>query len=348
MLIGTILLIAVIFVVFMIAMFLRGGNILSVLIDQVENVHSYSDDRWSRRVEYGERLVSSGRFQKAVYYLTALDQDFPAKNVKYKRDIERERLLQALGHSFAELGKKRRSLNTYRRLVEFDPRNFNNHYLLAMNCVRFNEYEEADEQFRQVLAIHPTHLPSLKGYVSIHFNRGDFGKVIDAFEVFMNAFQVQNVTVALGDLSTTVGVQVDGNWHDIEVRLRQKQGWAGTLAIYSGGLSVEIEHVMLKAPVLIGEISNLTSHIWSGETSWQTKEMECINVESYRSLGNDSVARLDLQVQPQGVDKICIRLRLFKKYDKELWNMVDKSYHNMLDIEGLTSVRNRMIEINSL
>ncbi len=347
-LIGVILLIAVVFLAVMTAMSLRGGNIVSALIEHAEGIHSYSDDRWTRRVEYGERLVSSGNFQKAVYYLTALDQDFPARNVKHKRDFERERLLQALGYSFAELGKKRKSLDIYRRLVEFDPRNYNNHYLLAMNCVRFSEDEEAEEQFRQVLAIHPTHLPSLRGYVSIHFNRGDFVRVIDAYEMFVNAFQVQNITIGLGDSSTTVDVQVDGNWHDIEVRLRQKQGWAGTLAIYSGGLSFEVEYVKLKAPVLIGEIGDLTSCIWSGETSWQIEEMERINVGTYRSLGGSSVTRLDLQAQPQGVDMICIRLRFFKKDDKELWNMVKKSYHNTLDREGLTFVRNRMIEINPL
>lgn len=344
----SILLIAGVFCMAMIAMSLRGDNILSDLMTRVEDVHAYWDDRWSRRVEYGERLVSSGHFEAAVFYLTALDQDFPARNVKHKRDRERERLLYALGSSYAEMGKKRKTINTYRSLVEFDPRNFRNHYLLAVNCVRFNEYEEAKEEFRQVLAIHPTHLPSLKEYVSIHFNRGDFRPVIGAFEEYMNAFQVQNITVELGDLSTTVGVQVDGNCHDIEVRLRQKQGWAGTLAIYSGGLSIEIEHVILKAPVMVGDIGDLTSRIWSGETSWQSEEMECINVGSYHSLGSDSVARLDIQAQPQGVDKICIRLRLFKKYDAELWNLVEKSYHNLLDKGGLMLVRSRMLEMESL
>ncbi len=100
-LIGTTLLIAVFLFLVVIAMALGGANIISVLIDQVEGVHSYSDDRWTRRVEYGEGLVSSGHFEKSVYYLTTLDKDFPAKNVKHKRDIERERLLQALGYSFA-------------------------------------------------------------------------------------------------------------------------------------------------------------------------------------------------------------------------------------------------------
>ncbi len=304
---------------------------------------AYWDNRWYRRVEYGERLVSSGQFSEAISYLSTLDRNFPFKHVKYKRDIERERLLHALGHSYAEMGKKRKSLITYRRLVEFDPRNFKNHYLLAMTCVRFKEFEEANEQFNQVLTIHPTHLPSLKEYVSIHFNRGDFKSVITAFEQYLNAFQLKNLKLMLGDLTVMIGVPVDGEFHDLEVTARQRQGWSGEMAIYTGGFSVEIEHVMLKAPLVIGRTGSTTSLVWPGKTLWQFEGLEPISISTYRTLGDNSVLRINLQEQPQGIDRVHIRIRLFKKSDVKLWDMVEKSYKNLLDKDGLMFAQRRML-----
>ena len=66
------------------------------VLSRVEKILNYWDDRWSRRLEYGERLVNAKDYPQAVEYLEALDREFPAQNVKHKRDQERERLLRAL------------------------------------------------------------------------------------------------------------------------------------------------------------------------------------------------------------------------------------------------------------
>ena len=81
------------------------GIRVSVLY-RAERIVDYWDDRWTRRLEYGEGLVNAKDYPQAVEYLVALDRDFPAQYVKHKRDTERERLLRALGHSYAEMGKK--------------------------------------------------------------------------------------------------------------------------------------------------------------------------------------------------------------------------------------------------
>ena len=82
------------------------NRVRTAVLDRVEKVVTYWDDRWTRRVEQGERLVRSGRYAEAAAYLTTLDRDFPARHVKHKRDIERERVLRGLARSYAEMGRK--------------------------------------------------------------------------------------------------------------------------------------------------------------------------------------------------------------------------------------------------
>lgn len=129
------------------------------------------DERWTRRVERGEALLAAQRFEEAAAHLEAVDRRFPAPLVKYGRDGERERLLRALGASHAALGRKRRTLETYRRLVAYDPLNYLNHVALAEAALRFDEPDEALAHFEEVLRFHPGHLPSLRAVVERAWTR---------------------------------------------------------------------------------------------------------------------------------------------------------------------------------
>ena len=119
------------------------------------------DGRWTLKVERGEELVAAGRWEEAIAYLQPLDRAFPARDVRHARDTERERILRALGRAYEDTGRKRLSLETYRRLVAFDTRNYRNHLALARTATLFDEPEEALLHYRHILEIHPSHLPSL-------------------------------------------------------------------------------------------------------------------------------------------------------------------------------------------
>jgi tetratricopeptide (TPR) repeat protein len=310
-------------------------SIRIALLDHVERIVDYWDDRWTRRLEYGERLVNAKDYPRAVEYLVALDRDFPAQYVKHKRDTERERLLRALGQSYAEMDKKRLALETYRRLAEFDSRNFENHYLFAQACLRFKEPKIAEEQFAAILKIHPTHVPSVRAILRMHFDKGDFAAVVAAYETYLNAFLIQQITVALGQSSIKVNVPVDGQLHDIDARLSHSPTASAELALQVGEFAIEIKQVSVQAPLLVGESGVPAIRVWPAKTSWQVQEMAPISEGSYRALGPSASLRLAIPPQPKGVALVHLRLRLFKPADQDLWSMVETSYRNLLRYDDL-------------
>jgi tetratricopeptide (TPR) repeat protein len=313
------------------------------VLDGLEQILDYWDDRWTRRLEYGERLVNAKDYPQAVEYLVALDRDFPAQYVKHKRDTERERLLRALGHSYAEMGKKGLALDAYRRLVEFDPRDFENHYLLAQACLRFKEEKMAEEQFAAVLKIHPTHMPSVRANLKLHFDKGDFRAVVAAYETYLNAFLIQPISVALGQSSIKVNVPVDGLMHDIDAGLSHLPTASAELVLHVGQFAIEITRVTLEAPLLVGEAGVPPMPVWPAEISWRVQEMAPISAGSYRALGPGAALHLHLPPQPKGVAAVHLRLRLFKPTDQDFWGMVETSYRNLLRYEELKAARDRSV-----
>jgi tetratricopeptide (TPR) repeat protein len=337
---------------FIIGMLLFGGivsmgmfvnRIRASVLYRVERILDYWDERWTRRVEYGEHLVSSKEYLQATEYLVTLDRDFPARVVQHKRGRERQRVLRALGFSYSEMEKKRLALDTYRRLVDFDPRDFESHYLMAQACLKFREPQMAQEYLAGVLKIHPTHMPSVRDYLKFHFEKADFAAVIAAYENYLNAFLMQELTVALGQSSTKVYVSVDGRFHDVELRLPLLPESPGELALHVGEVAIEIKRVTMQSPVLVGKPGVLTTPIWPNETPWRAQEMAPIGVGSYRALGTAAALHRNVPPQPHGIAAIHLRLRLFKPFDPELWDMVQKSYQNLLRYDDLKTVRNRSV-----
>ena len=319
------------------------GKIRVPVLNYVESIVDYWDDRWSRRVEYGERLVNSKQYEDAVQYLATLDRIFPAQNVRHKRDMERERILRGLGHSYSELGKKRLTLETYRRLVEFDPRNFESRYLLAQACVRFNEIKLAQEHFAGLLKFHPTHLPSVQSVLKIFFDRGDFVAVVDHYEAYLNAFLLQPLTVELGGAATTFNVPVDGYFHDVDLRLLRDPGTSSELRLQVGELAIEVERVRLKAPLVVGKTGVSTTAIWPGPTSWNSQKMIRVASGRYRGLGPGASLRLGVPPQPEGIAAVYLRLRLFKQIDHSTWSIIRTSYERLLRYDALRAAQSRSI-----
>ena len=322
-------------------------SIREPMLDRVERIVDYWDDRWTRRVEYGEGLVNAGKYAQAVEYLARLDREFPARYVKHKRDTERERLLRALGLSYSKMSKKRLTLDTYRRLVEFDSRNYESHFLAAMAHLAFRETIIAENYFGRVLAIHPTHMPSVKSVLTIQFEKANFAGVIAAYETYLNAFLMQEVTLAIGQSSAKVNVPVDGRFHDLEFRISRLPESLEALVFQVGEFAIEIKRVTLDVPIVVGKPGVSTTQLWPGKNRWRVQDMKPIGIGSYIPLGPGAALRLDIDQQPQGVAVVRLSLRLFKLIEPELWRMVKKSYENLLRYDDLKTTQARSFPAGS-
>src|SRR5439155_19882468 len=197
------------------------------------------DERWTRRLAEGERLLHSGPPARAEAYLAALDRSFPARSVRHARDKQRERLLLLVGRSEEALGKRGRALATYARLVQFDSLNYLNHYERGRAIERLSGHwavePAARDAFAAALRIMPSHLPSLRGSLGFYLDRSEFHPVVEAYQRYLDAFLMQHIQVSLGDTTVMVPVEVDGLAHLVVLELPRPAGWAGDLVIDTRG-----------------------------------------------------------------------------------------------------------------
>lgn len=313
------------------------------MLDGVEQLLENWDNRWTRRVEYGERLVNTKQYGPAVEYLLALDRDFPARNVRHGRDGERERILRALGRSYDELGKKSLTLATYRRLVEFDPRNFESHHLLAQASLKFKEPELAQKHLGEILKMHPSHLPSVRAQIKIHFDKGDYGAVAASFERYLNGFLMQPVVAGLGQSSARANVAVDGLYHAVQLRLAQPKDTAAELSLQIGEYAIEIEQVTLQGALAVGQPGLAMTPVWPSQTAWRAQDMVKIGEGRFRALGPGATLRLQIPAQSQDIAAVHLKLRLFKPIDSELWRMARTSYQRLLKYDDFKTLQARSV-----
>jgi tetratricopeptide (TPR) repeat protein len=308
------------------------------------------DERWTRRLAVGEALVARGAYAEAARYLERLDRAFPATDVRHARDKQRERLLLLLGRSYEALGKKGRAMATYDRLVAFDPLNYHNHFERARAAERLLSgwalAPEARDGYAEVLKLFPSHLPSVRGYVDYYMDRGEFIPVVQAYRDYLDAFLVQRVEVRLGGDSVVALLQVDGLPHEVVLPLTAPAGGAETLAIRSGGFAMRVQQITLLPATVVGamkagvevDVSPRPSAISGFETAEQG---------ALRPTEDSSTAAYPLPALPTGIAGVRLRVRLYKPVDDELWQSVEKSFHNLLDEKGLAAAVDRTLPLGS-
>lgn len=302
------------------------------ILDGVQRGLDYWDDRWSRRVAHGEELERAGRSDAALAYLEALDAAFPARHVKQRRDMERERVLRALARIYESQGRKRRTLDTYAELVAFDPRNFESRALYADALLRFAEPAAALEELRQVLLIHPGYAPSLAAVARLHFERGDFAGVVSAYEAYLDAFVAERVGLQVGGNLVWARVPVDGRFHDVSFRVVQPVADDVELVLLPGPLPWELASLEVYGPLRVGV---------AGERAHRVLHEQ--DAEPRRLSGGEWRVRSGLGATdlPHGVERVEMRVRLFKELEPATWEMVEGSYRNLLAWERLERARER-------
>lgn len=320
------------------------------LLARLQRAVLAAERRWDARLAHAERLVQEARYEEAVSYLTALDRSFPATNVRAGRDQERERILYLLALSHEHLGHRRLALATYGRLAEFDPRNYESRFVEASAWSRlaggWTMPIEARDAFARVLLLNPNHLPSVRGVMVYHMDRGEFREVVRAWESYLDAFLVQGLVVALGDSSARMNTLVDGEPHEILVPIARPAGWSGALRIETGGYALALLDATIVSPPVVGRPGPGDS-LSLDVAGWRTTGMTIDGPGRYRPDSVTAALHTDVPPIPHGVALLRLRLRLFKPVDPGTWTMARKSYANTLNGAGLAASQRRLVLLPS-
>ncbi len=288
-----------------------------------------SEARWTSRLEEGERLLAAGDYALAAQRLDALDREFPARDVRHGRDKERERLLLALAAAYTRLEQKGRALRAAQALAAFDPLNYRNHYALALVSDHFLSgwalAPEAKDAYAAVLAIHPSHMPSMRGYVAYYAARGEWPEVRRIWEVYLDAFLLQPVTLRAGRDSVTVMANATGRAQDVEFLLPPGAA-ADSLRFDARGMALAIDRVALVRPLRAGAAEARTDLV----------------LPLAAPLRGDTSLGVAAPAAAAGLERVRVTLRLFKPADKALWNSVSAAYRNLLDWDGLAAAGARI------
>jgi tetratricopeptide (TPR) repeat protein len=319
-----------------------------VLLGGADRVVDAWNARWPAKIDRCADLMARGDLLAAAQRLERLDARFPAVSVKHRLDQQRERLLGLLAQSYQELGRKRVCLETHQRRIDFDPRNWRNHFDQANALVHFTELAAGLDAFARVTRIHPTHLPTLQEVVRLHFEAARFEEVVLAYEAYLEAWLLAPITLRFGEHSQEVEVPCDGRRHEIDVPLALAQGWSGSFCIESRGYSLRFHSAELTAPVLAGEESALDSRRVSADRTFELEGMAEVDRglgEEDRCLfaaqGNTSRLCTGARAPATGSARLLIELTGYKALDAATWAMVEKSYGNLLAWERLAEARRR-------
>jgi tetratricopeptide (TPR) repeat protein len=317
-----------------------------VLLGGAERTVDAWNARWPRRVAEGERLVDAKRYAEAVVFLEELDRDFPALYVKHRFDREKERLLTALGRAYTGLDKKKRALETFERLVQFDPRNWANHLALAEACVTFVELDRAKQAFAAVLAIHPSHLPALKGLIQLHYDGSLYANIPPLYEAYLDAYVLAPLTLSFAERSVVLEVPADGRPHRVEAALELPAGWRGEMCLATRGWSVTVGAIELTAPLragVAGVPEMLRVEVPPNAGEWKAQSAQETRPGVFAA--QDKSARIcrDLAAPASGTARIALEITVYKALDAGLWTEVETSYKNRLAWEALEIARQRSL-----
>jgi tetratricopeptide (TPR) repeat protein len=300
-----------------------------------ERVVDALDGAWVRELDALAAEVRARRFEEALPALERLDRRCPAVFVKHRFDRERERLLGLLARCYVELDRRRLARETLQRLVAFDPRNFDNHFQLAEAERAFGDDAASAEAYRQVLAIHPTHLPSVQAAIELAFAAGDHAAVIGAYERYLDAWLLGEVRLRFDDRVVELEALVDGRERVLEGAVVLPAGWSGGVCVETGGYSARIAEIELVAPPLAGLALPAESSIVRPAGDWVAAGGAGAAPGELAATASDSRLCGPAAAPPQGAARVRVRLALFKALPAELWSTVARSYRNQIAGEAL-------------
>jgi len=287
-----------------------------------------------------QRRLAEERVDAELARLEELDARFPARSVVHRFDKQRERLLELLANGYAESDRKRRSLAACERLVLFDPRNWNNHWVKAQIAQRFGEDELARAALDALLAIHPTHLPAVEARIRMAFDGGDFAQVPPLWRAYVDAYRLAPIDFRFAGLTLQLEVPADGRAQRFEVACALAERARGEARFDTHGWSLDVRAIAFLEPQRAGvagtpRLHEVPNGAWSAQGGAQL-EPGCLRAESA-----DSSLRRELDGPEAGAARAVFELVAYKACSATLWRMVSTSYANLLAWDELEGMRAR-------
>jgi hypothetical protein len=303
------------------------------------------DGRWTARVDHAESLMRSKGASKAQLTLAAaeleaIERDFPAQFIKHRLDRERERILGLLGECYVALDKKSHAYATLERLVAFDPKNYDNHFRLAEAQRHFADNDAARKSYEDVLAIHPTHLPTLIALIGMDDFGSLYAQVVDDYEHYLNAWLLARVRVSSGEHSIEFDVPVDGREHMVEGLIELPEHREDTVCIETRGYSARRGMLEFVPPLRVGVVAPLPVDSFDTQATWQASDGKL--ADNVELLASGAESRMCIvEISPRPVARVRLKITLFKALPESTWKMVTKAYRNRLELAKLHEAEQR-------
>ena len=304
------------------------------------------DGRWTARVDHAESLVhskgaSKARLTEAAAELEAIDRDFPAQFIKHRLDRERERILGLLGECYVALDKKGRAIATLERLVAFDPKNYDNHFRLAEAQRRFADNDAARKSYEDVLAIHPTHLPTLSALIGMDDFGSLYAQVVDDYEHYLDAWLLARIRVSFGEHAVELDVPVDGREHTLEGVIDLPANGSQTMCIETLGYSARLGAIELVPPLRAGVVEPLEVVSLDSKSAWRASGGVLAGGAELLADGPQSRLCVEKLALVHGAGRVRLKITLFKALPESTWKMVTKAYRNRLELAKLRDAEQR-------
>ncbi|HUR27889.1 MAG TPA: bacterial transcriptional activator domain-containing protein [Planctomycetota bacterium] len=323
----------------LIAVVLGLGFVWGIQQRGFERVVAAYDARWPARVDEGERMFAAQRYDEAARFLEQLDADFPARSVRHRLDRERERLLTVLARSYVKLGKERRAAETCARLVAFDPRNWQNHALQAEVALAFEQGDLARTALDHVLAIHPTHLPTVETRIQLEMDASLYARVPPLWRAYVEAFRLATVDFTAGETHVVLEIQSDGLPHRFEVPFPLPEGFHGEAKLATNGWSIDVRALALQAPLRVGIAGRPELVPQSG--AWRVANAADLGGGAISAKNVDASLACDIVAPQGGADTAMLEIVAYKACTESLRRMVESAYKNLLLWDELESLRLR-------
>ncbi|MEO6710233.1 MAG: hypothetical protein ABIP42_11700 [Planctomycetota bacterium] len=316
------------------------GFVWGIRFRGFERVVDAYEARWPARVERGQKLFEAGRYEEAASFLEHLDADFPARSVKHRFDREREKLLTALARSYVKLDKKRRALEACERLVAFDPRNWQNYSTQAEAALAFAESDLAKQALDLLLAIHPTHLPSLQARIQLAVDASAFAQVPPLWRAYDGAYRLATIDFSLGEAKVSLEVPTDGLPHRFEVPFELAANFRGEARLSTHGWSIDLREISFTPPIRIGIAQTPTPTVIEAGV-WTVSDAQELASGSIAARNVNSMLRRELAGPAAGCARASFEIVAYKACTDSLWRMVEASFKNMLLWDELEVLRAR-------
>jgi len=326
---------------------LGGFAVFGIALQGAERWIDRWNDRWSRRVAACEEAFRAGRIAEVLPELVRIDRQHPARTTLHARDEERERVLTLLGHAWFAVGKKRKCLATFDTLVAFDPLNWRNHFDRAEARRALREPEAALAGYADVLALHPSHWPSVRATIAMHADAGRFRRVVEAYEAYLDAWHLARMRIVVaesiskdepGDAQVTwIDVPADAAQHRLSIALDLAADWHGEIRLETRGYSVRKPEPRLEPRRTAGETSDA-----SARPPRLVRHAGGRLVEG-TFVADDVESELvwEHTASSRGTGRLWLDLTVHKCVDAQTWTRVRTAYRNLVEPERFERARER-------